>query len=125
MSPALKQTKALSSTLRRKAHASTTPQSNKKRKKTSQSPRIDSESVADVPSFNANVVPSSHKPKPGEVLKTFDEVAEDQSLVSQAEGFYKQASKICVDNGHDWDALNRYKTAVCKLPRRISRVCAS
>ena len=112
--------KDLTSTLKRKApasSASTTPKPKKKSKsqpQTSESSRLDTESVADAPSFNANVVPSTYKAKANEVLRTFDEAAESQSLVAQAEGFYKRGSQICIDNGADWDGMHRYKAAVCE-----------
>ena len=124
MAAAVKQLADSLNKLKRKATTTATPQTNKKPKKVSESPRLDSESVADtadIPNFNANVVPANHKPKPGQVLKSFDEVADKQSLVSQAEGFYKKASRICIENGNDWDALARYKTAVCKSDLRRMR----
>jgi hypothetical protein len=126
--PALKQTKDTFNSLKRKATGSSTPESVKKiaRKKPKSSSRVDSESVAessiiDVPSFSANVVPRSYKPKTGEIIKTFDEVADKQSLVSQAHGLYKDGSRICIRSGKEWDAMARYKTAVCICKRSIAQ----
>lgn len=95
--------------------SSSAPKSRKKAKSgASESSRIDSESVSDALSFRANVVPAGYKAKPHEVLKSFDESAGGQSLVAQAEGFYKRGSQICIENGPDWEGIHRYKTAVCK-----------
>ena len=70
---------------RKSADAPTTPQATKKTKTTpSNSSRVDSESVSGAPTFDAKVVPATYKPKQSEVLKRFDEIAEEQSLVSQA-----------------------------------------
>jgi hypothetical protein len=91
-----------------------TPPPKKKSKTTPDSSRLDSESVTGAPSFNARIVSNTYRPKPTEVLKTFDEVADGQSLVSQAQGFYRSGSRICIENGQEWDAMHRYKTAVCK-----------
>jgi hypothetical protein len=106
------------SSLKRKnpsSSSSSTPKSSKKAKSgASESSRIDSESVTDAPSFNANVVPAGYKAKPHEVLKTFDESVDSQSLVAQAEGFYKKGSQICIENGADWEGMTRYKAAVCE-----------
>ena len=107
--------KKMMTSLKRKSDALTTPLPNKKSKVApSESSRLDSESVSGAPTFNANVVPSTYKPKKGEIVKDFNDFAEGQSLVSQAHDFYKSASKIAIENGAEWEGMHRYKTAVCK-----------
>lgn len=105
---------ALTNTLKRRTDAHMTPPLKKKSKTTSDSSRLDSESISGAPTFNAKIVSSSYRPKPTEVLKTFDAIADGQSLVSQAQVFYRSASRICIENGNEWDAMHRYKTAVCE-----------
>ncbi|KIW07454.1 uncharacterized protein PV09_01426 [Verruconis gallopava] len=104
--------KTVPSALKRKADGLNSTPSSSKKSKSLHSPRPSSEPVSDIPSFEANVVPYNYKPKPDEVLKSFDDIAAGQSLVYQAEGFFKAASRVCIKNGHDWDALTRYKKAV-------------
>jgi hypothetical protein len=113
------------SSLKRKAEALTAPSSDKKSKKSEKfldSSQSSSEPMSDDVSFQAYVVPSDYRANSEEVLKGFDEIAHGQSLVSQAEEFYKNESKVCVKNGPNWDSLSRYRTAVCKRKQWRARV---
>jgi hypothetical protein len=131
MFEALKKT-GLPTSLKRKAGALATPTPTKKSKSKSNSsaigrdkgmkaldsPQSSSDPGAEGINFEANVVSSSYRPKPDEVLKSFDNLADKASLASQAEDFFKNKSMVCIKNGHDWDALSRYRNAVCRSIRK-------
>jgi hypothetical protein len=111
--------------LKRKARtdpASLTPKSSKKgRPRTADSSHLDVQWVGDDVSYNANVVPSTYKPRAGERLRDFYDSTVSHSLVAQADGFFNRASQIAITDGADWESMPRFKRAVCKITPFCSR----